>query len=111
MAARIGADEAFNQSRPYQDVDLFGSDAPLQEAVMANGASREAPALAKFGKHWGSAEMFERARLANDSAPKLLTFDAKGRRSDTVEFHPAYHRFMSESVREGLHASTWRPDG
>src|SRR5262249_9533588 len=26
------------------------------------------------------------------------------------EFHPAYHRFMSESVAAGLQASTWRDD-
>ena len=35
MAARIGTDEVSNQSPPYQDVDLFGSDAPLREAVAA----------------------------------------------------------------------------
>ena len=61
MAARIGTDEVFNQSPPYQDVDLFGSDAPLQEAVAANGAGGEAAALAQFGRRWGSAEMFEQA--------------------------------------------------
>jgi putative acyl-CoA dehydrogenase len=55
--------------------------------------------------------MFDQARLANENAPKLRAFDDKGRRLDTVEFHPAYHRFMAESMREGLHASTWRPDG
>ncbi len=29
-------------------------------------------------------------------------------RSDTVEFHPAYHGFMADSIAAGLHASTWR---
>ena len=52
--------------------------------------------------------MFEQARLANEYPPRLKTFDAKGRRSDTVEFHPAYHRFMAESIAAGLHASTWQ---
>jgi putative acyl-CoA dehydrogenase len=28
-----------------------------------------------------------------------------------VEFHPAYHAFMAESIGAGLHASTWRADG
>jgi putative acyl-CoA dehydrogenase len=27
-----------------------------------------------------------------------------------VEFHPAYHLFMTESMGARLHASTWRPD-
>jgi putative acyl-CoA dehydrogenase len=101
--------EIKNQSPVYENVDLFGSDCALQEAVAANGVD-EPVALAEFGRHWGSAEMLERARLANDNPPKLHAFDARGDRSDVVEFHPAYHRFMSESIAAGLHASTWRPD-
>jgi hypothetical protein len=30
MAVRSDADEVFNQPPPYEDVDLFGSDAPLR---------------------------------------------------------------------------------
>jgi putative acyl-CoA dehydrogenase len=100
-----------NQAPPYQDVDLYGSDQPLQEAVEANGAGREAAALSAFGRHWGSAAMFEQARLANEHPPRLRTFDATGARVDTVEFHPAYHHFMGESIAAGLHASTWQADG
>ncbi|MEA2982410.1 MAG: putative acyl-CoA dehydrogenase [Alphaproteobacteria bacterium] len=111
MATRLDNDVVFNQSPPYEDVDLFGSDVPLREAVAANGAGSGASELAQFGRRWGSAGMFEQARLANENPPKLRAFDAKGRRRDFVEFHPAYHHFMAESVRAGLHASTWRPDG
>ena len=46
--------------------------------------------------------MFDKARIANDSPPVL--------RGDVVEFHPAYHGFMAESVQAGQHASTWRAD-
>src|SRR5258708_4237332 len=99
-----------NQSPPYADVDLYGSDRALQEAVSANGAEFEAPALGAFGRRWGSAAMFEMARLANEVPPRLKIFDAKGRRSDTVEFHPAYHHFMTESMSAGLPASTWQAD-
>jgi len=98
-----------NQSPAYENVDLFGSDCALQEAVAANGME-EAAALSEFGRRWGSAEMLEQARLANDNAPKLRAFDARGDRSDVVEFHPAYHGFMAESIAAGLHASTWRPE-
>jgi putative acyl-CoA dehydrogenase len=110
MTARLGADALFNQSPPYQDVDLFGGDRTLQEAVAANGAAAETVALSAFGRHWGSAAMFDQARLANENPPKLYVFDAQGRRRDVVEFHPAYHHFMAESVAAGLHASTWRAD-
>ena len=67
-------------------------------------------ALAQFGRHWGAAKMFELAQAANENLPKLRTFDAKGFRLDLVEFHPAYHHFMAESIAAGLHASTWRSD-
>ena len=69
------------------------------------------PPLSAFGKAWGTAEMFALARQANENPPKLHAFDAKGFRSDTVEFHPAYHGFMRESVAAGLHASTWTETG
>jgi putative acyl-CoA dehydrogenase len=107
---RLDTNDVFNQSPPYEDVDLYGDDQPLREAVAANG-SDDAASLSAFGKRWGSAEMFEEARLANENAPKLRTFDPKGFRRDVVEFHPAYHRFMAESMAEGIHCSMWRADG
>jgi len=111
VRSRFDTHEVLNQSPPYENVDLFSSDAPLQDAVKANGAAQEQSALAAFGKQWGTADMFALARQANENPPKLRTFDAKGDRSDTVEFHPAYHRFMRESIAAGLHASTWTPSG
>ena len=91
----------FNQSPPYENIDLFSSDLPLQEAVRANGAGDEAPALAAFGRQWGTAEMFAAARRANENTPKLYPFDPKGFRRDVVEFHPAYHDFMRASIAAG----------
>ena len=108
---RFDTQEVFNQSPLYENIDLFSSDLPLQEAVMANGAGHEAPALAAFGRQWGTAEMFALARRANENPPKLYTFDPKGFRRDVVEFHPAYHDFMRASVAAGLHASTWTATG
>jgi putative acyl-CoA dehydrogenase len=102
--------EVPNQSPPFADVDLFAIDRALQEAVSTNGAGGEAAALGAFGRRWGSAEMFDQARLANEYPPRLKTFDAQGHRSDTVEFHPAWHAFMAESIAAGLHASTWQAD-
>jgi len=103
--------DILNQSPPYEGVDLFVSDRALRDAVEANGAGAEAAALSEFGRRWGTAAMFDAARVANEVTPKLKTFDAKGFRRDEIEFHPAYHAFMAESMRAGLHASTWRDDG
>ncbi len=108
---RFDTQEVFNQSPPYENIDLFSSDLPLQEAVRANGAGDEAPALAAFGREWGTPEMFAAARRANENTPKLYPFDPKGFRRDVVEFHPAYHDFMRASIAAGLHASTWTPAG
>ena len=114
MAPRSRSDDyaAFNQSPPYEDVDLFSSDVPLVGAVRANGGDDgESAALSAFGRRWGSAEVFALGREANENPPKLHAFDALGFRSDTIEFHPAYHQLMRESVAAGLHASTWAESG
>ncbi|HML14333.1 MAG TPA: isovaleryl-CoA dehydrogenase [Xanthobacteraceae bacterium] len=103
--------EVLNQSPPFEDVDLYALDRPLEDALTANGAAGEATALAQFGRRFGSADMLEQARLANENVPRLKSYDFKGFRRDVVEFHPAYHRLMGESIAAGVHASTWRPSG
>ena len=88
------------------------SDRPLREAVAANGAGGEAAALAEFGRRWGTAAMFEQARLANENPPKLRTFDTKGFRRDVVEFHPAYHALHGrEHARRACTPRPGTPDG
>jgi putative acyl-CoA dehydrogenase len=113
MAApsRFDTHEVTNQSPPFADVDLFGLDRPLQDAVLANGAGGETKGLAAFGQRWGTAEMLDLGRRANENPPQLRAFDANGVRRDYVEYHPAYHLFMAESVAARLQCSTWRADG
>src|ERR1700716_3801099 len=108
---RFDTHDIFNQSPPFEDVDLFAGDRALRDAVAANGAGSEAPALSEVGRRGGTAAMFDTARLANENTPKLKTFDTKGFRRDVVEFHPAYHQLMAESFRDGMHASTWDARG
>lgn len=103
--------EVFNQSPPFEDVDLFTVDRPLVEAVRANGGAAAEHELSAFGTHWGSAAMADRGRLANENTPKLRSFDAKGNRRDQVEFHPAYHELMAHSAHAGVHNSTWTANG
>ena len=108
---RFDTQEVFNQSPPYENVDLYSSDLPLQEAVRGNGGGSETVALSAFGQQWGTAEMFAAARRANENTPKLYAFDPKGFRRDVVEFHPAYHDFMRASIAAGLQGSTWTASG
>lgn len=103
--------EVFNQSPPFEDIDLFAVDQPLVDAVKANGGAAAERELSQFGKHWGSAAMADRGRIANENTPKLRSFDAKGNRRDQVEFHPAYHELMAHSAHAGVHNSTWTADG
>src|SRR6266436_5538677 len=105
--ASFGTLEVFNQSPPFWDVDLFSLDPPLKEAVAANGGAAAERELSAFGKHWGSAVMAERGRIANENTPKLRLFDSRGLRRDEVEFHPAYHELMAHSAHAGVHNSTW----
>src|SRR4051794_30955284 len=109
--AEFATHEVFNQSPPFEDVDLYAVDRPLVEAVAANGGASAQGGLCEFGKHWGSAAMAERGRIANENTPKLRPFDSRGNRRDEVEFHPAYHELMARSAHAGVHNSTWTADG
>src|SRR5215467_1985846 len=111
MKASFATHDVFNQSPPFCDINLFGCDVPLMEAVAAFGARDHAEELSLFGRLWGSAAMAARGRLANENTPKLRTFDARGNRRDEVEFHPAYHELMAHSAHAGLHNSTWTAEG
>ena len=99
--------EVDNQSPPFQDLNLFLTDAALQEAVKREGAAARHEELAAFGAAAGSAKVFELGRLANENPPKLRRFDQKGFPLDIVEFHPAYHEVMRRSFRAGLHCGAW----
>src|SRR5215510_1450946 len=107
MTTPFATHEVFNQSPPFQEVNLFTSDAALMEAVKREGATHALPRLSAFGAACGSAEAFERGRLANENPPRLRPFDSQGRRLDRIEFHPAYHECMQMSMAQGLHCSAW----
>ncbi len=107
MDTPFATHDVINQSPPFENVNLFTSDRALVEAVTREGGGAAANRLTAFGAACGSAEAFERGRLANEHTPRLKPFDAKGHRLDVVEFHPAYHECMSLSMAEGLHCSAW----
>jgi len=112
-ASPFATHEVFNQTPSLGDMDLWNDDPALQGAVRAFGRldNELLKSLAAFGERWGTAEMAEFGRLANENPPKLRTYDPHGYRADRVEFHPAYHALMRESMAAGIHCSTWGPDG
>src|SRR5262245_12674738 len=109
MSGTAGGFEApsFNQTPPLENIDLFGSDLALREAVARGGAGHRAADLSAFGEFFGSAEAMQLGRLANENPPRLTIVDAAGNRADLIEFHPAYHSLMQKSMAEGLHCSAF----
>lgn len=99
--------EVFNQPPPLENYNRFTSDRALQEAVERNGGGGARDGLIVFGALTGSADVMDLGRQANTFLPVLKAFDRFGQRADRVEFHPAYHRLMTLSVAQGLHASPW----
>jgi putative acyl-CoA dehydrogenase len=99
--------EVTNQAPPLADLDLFGTDCALVEAVTREGADWALSNLRDFGTKLGSAETIELGRLANACPPVLRSFDRYGRRIDEVEFHPAYYALMTLAVAQGLHTAPW----
>ena len=98
---------SFNQSPPFENIDLFAEDVALREAVFRAGVDAERSGLASFGKDYGSSETMELGRLANENPPRLRIVEPTGDRADRIEFHPAYHALMRKSMAAGLHGSTW----
>ena len=100
-----------NQVPPYEDVDLFATNAALRDAVRLNQPSLSTDGLSALGKVAGSAGMQRHARLANLHAPVLHAHDRFGHRIDEVEFHPSYHVLLGAALQHELHGSPWAADG
>jgi putative acyl-CoA dehydrogenase len=96
-----------NQPSERGDLDLWGGDLPLREAVARAGGAGHAQTLAEFGQTIGSAPARAAGRQANRFPPELRAFDRGGRRIDAVEFHPAYHTLMAMGVAAGYPSIAW----
>lgn len=97
--------EIFNQFDELSGYNLFSSDIPLQEMTQRFGASHCENKFLQHGALMGSKESYLLADQANRHLPELHSFDMRGRRIDFVEFHPAWHQWMSYNRAYGLHAS------
>jgi putative acyl-CoA dehydrogenase len=99
--------EVFNQSAPFEGVNLFRANRPLRDALATWAPELDTRRLDALGAEMGSAEMQRHARLANANPPQLHAHDRCGRRVDQVEFHPSYHALMAAALRHGLHGAPW----
>ncbi|NNH86919.1 acyl-CoA dehydrogenase family protein [Acinetobacter terrae] len=92
-----------NQFDELQDYNLFETDQVLQE-ILSRYGSQDQATLSQMGKVVGSSEYYEYADLANHHTPILHAFDARGRRKDYIEFHPAWHKWMELNREFNTHA-------
>jgi putative acyl-CoA dehydrogenase len=98
-----------NQPPPLEGLNLFECNRPLVEALEREGGGWGAERASAVGALAGG----EGIRLgfeANENPPQLKTHDRFGNRVDQVEFHPAWHRLMENSVTHEAHALPWRTD-
>ena len=96
-----------NQPPPLAPLNLFTSDAVLQEGVDREGGAWAAGRLGELGATWGGEPLLEWAAQANEHPPKLRVVDRYGHRLDEVEFHPAWHKLMALSSEGGLNSLPW----
>lgn len=92
-----------NQFDELENYNLFSSDVVLHEVLKRYGSHDQAT-LCDMGKVVGSSEYYGYADLANRHTPILQAFDARGRRKDYIEFHPAWHKWMSLNRQFDTHA-------
>ncbi|HSX64391.1 MAG TPA: acyl-CoA dehydrogenase family protein, partial [Pseudoxanthomonas sp.] len=95
-----------NQPPAFEPRDLWADDSALREAAEREGAHEFVPALAGYARLAGD-ELYRLGFDANRDKPRLRTHDSHGRRIDTVEFHPAYHRLMQAAKSHGVAGLSW----
>jgi len=92
-----------NQFDELQNYNLYRTDPVLQEILMRYGSQDQA-LLAELGGKVGTTQAYLWADQANRHTPELHAFDARGRRIDNLEFHPAWHAWMKLNRQYGVHA-------
>lgn len=92
-----------NQFDELQNYNLYRTDPVLQEILMRYGSQDQA-LLVELGEKVGTTQAYLWADQANRHTPELHAFDARGRRIDNLEFHPAWHAWMKLNRQYGVHA-------
>ena len=99
--------EVLNQATPLVGHNAAVADVALMDGVRSFGGEWGLADLDTLGRRAGDPEVIHWGELANTNEPELQRYDRFGRRTDTVEYHPAYHALMTEAVAGGMHAAPW----
>ncbi|MBU3018770.1 acyl-CoA dehydrogenase family protein [Paraglaciecola agarilytica] len=99
--------EVENQPQIMSPYNLWTCDSLLQTAVKLNGGQHAEQTLKNYG-HVVGHQLMDAGEQANRHKPIFQPFDRYGRRTDTVEFHPAYHELMTAAMQAQVHAYSWR---
>jgi len=102
-----GTHRVVNQPPWRVDVDEYGLNRPLREAVAAFGGGWADAELHEIGAHVGTEQFQRAAQRADKHAPEVHTFDRWGYRLDEVEYDPAYHEVIGAAVAHGAHTRAW----
>lgn len=100
--------DVVNQPKPLENRNIFTDNAALVDATKWTGADWVTPQAQALGATLGTPRAAQWAVEANDNEPRLRTHDRYGNRIDEVDYHPAWHEFMSLAVNNGVHSSPWR---
>lgn len=104
--------EVENQAPPLERYDALAADPILADAIRREGGSWGLDEIGDWARTVTAPEVYRLADQANRNDPVLQTHDRFGHRSDTVEFHPAWHELLEMSVKAGLHCLPFeRPAG
>ncbi|UII31094.1 isovaleryl-CoA dehydrogenase [Fulvivirga ulvae] len=99
--------EVFNQSPILENINLFEIDKPLQHILQQASVEWGLSQVSDYGRTMGTRQMIENGKLANKYTPVFETHNARGFRTDEVDFHPAYHELMTQGIKHGVHALPW----
>ena len=87
-----------NQSPLFENINLFEIDLPLQKIIDEKGNADIRSGLQSYGQLLGTPETISHGFLANQYEPIFHSHDSKGKRIDSIEFHPSYHALMDIGI-------------
>jgi len=109
-AASFETHHVDNQPPPFPDCNLWADDPGLREALVREGGLAFSDRLDAYGALAGG-RLLRLCDEAHRDRPRLLAYDAYGRRLDRVEFNAAYHEVMGTAIQHGVAGLSWAQPG